>query len=236
MSRLLVVRHAQASAGTGDYDRLSELGYRQARVLGEQWASEGLVPDSVYIGPCRRHRQTAETLAAVAARDWPEPVQVEEMDEHDGFVVVRYFTPRLAETDRWVAAQMERTEAGGAEALRAYFALYEHITRKWVLGELELDGTGFEPWPDFRRRVEAGLARILGDEGRGCTVALFTSAGPSAVAAGHALGLDDEQTIELSWVVENVGVSELLFTEDRLSLKRFNSLPRIVDRKLATLV
>ena len=33
MSILLLVRHGQASWGTEDYDRLSELGERQARVL-----------------------------------------------------------------------------------------------------------------------------------------------------------------------------------------------------------
>lgn len=239
MSRLLIVRHAQASAGSGDYDQLSELGYRQARALGEQWAIESLVPDSVYVGPCKRHRQTCETLAAAAGRgsvEWPAPVEIDEMDEHDGFVVVRYFTPQLAERDPWVAAEAERARAGGDDALRSYFALYRHVTRKWALGELDLDGTDFEPWPDFRRRVESGLGRILESEGRGRTVALFTSSGPSAVAVGHALGVGDERMIELSWVVRNVGVSELLFTEERLSLGSFNSLPRLEEPGLATLV
>ena len=36
MSELILVRHAQASFGEDDYDRLSVLGHQQARWLGER--------------------------------------------------------------------------------------------------------------------------------------------------------------------------------------------------------
>src|SRR5690606_40460973 len=41
MPLILLVRHAQASFGTDDYDRLSELGRQQARWLGEYFAARG---------------------------------------------------------------------------------------------------------------------------------------------------------------------------------------------------
>ncbi|MFQ5527850.1 MAG: hypothetical protein ACE5GX_16530 [Thermoanaerobaculia bacterium] len=47
MSRVLLVRHGQASAGSADYDRLSELGERQSRLLGRHWAGHGLELDRV---------------------------------------------------------------------------------------------------------------------------------------------------------------------------------------------
>jgi broad specificity phosphatase PhoE len=37
MSTLILVRHGQASAFEDNYDRLSSLGERQARLLGESW-------------------------------------------------------------------------------------------------------------------------------------------------------------------------------------------------------
>lgn len=236
MSRVLLVRHGQASHTADDYDQLSELGYRQARCLGEQWAAEGLLPDAVYVGPRKRHRQTFEALAEEVDSGWPEPRYLDGWDEHEAFDVVMYSIPRLAESDSWVAERDETRQAGGHEGQLAYFDLYKHITRRWVLGQLDLDGSRPEPWPDFRRRVHAALNHVLETEGRGKSIAVFTSSGPVSVAAGRALDLDDEGTMVLSWLVQNISVTEVLWREDGMALKTFNALPRLVGEGLRTLV
>ena len=43
MGQLYLVRHGQASFGTHDYDRLSDLGHRQCRRLGEHFREAGIV-------------------------------------------------------------------------------------------------------------------------------------------------------------------------------------------------
>ena len=236
MSRLLLVRHGQASAGSDDYDQLSERGYQQARSLGAQWAAEGVMPDSVYVGPRKRHRQSAETLAAELPAGWPEPTYLDEWDEHDAFAVVMHSVPLLAENDEWVAEGAEKMSSGGPEALRAYLRLYRHVTRLWVREELPLDGQPFEPWRVFRDRVEGAVDRILTAEGRGRTVAVFTSSGPVGVGAGRALGLSDVDMMELSWMVQNISVTEILYSGDAFSLKSFNTLPCLSDHELRTFV
>ncbi len=236
MSRLILVRHGQASAGADDYDQLSEHGYEQARGLGEQWAAEALRPDAVYIGPRKRHRQTAETVALELRDAWPEPLLVDGWDEHDAYQVVMHSIPVLADRDAFVAERAERSRGEGRAALLAYFDLYRHITRLWVRGELELDGTPFEPWPDFRTRVESSLAELMRREGRGKTLVVVTSSGPVSVAAGKALGLDDEGTMGLSWNLQNIAVSEVLYDDDSMMLKSFNALPRLIGDHLRTLV
>ena len=55
MSRLFMVRHAQASFGGPDYDQLSEVGEEQARRLGAHWVQQGMIFDQIFIGPRRRH-------------------------------------------------------------------------------------------------------------------------------------------------------------------------------------
>jgi broad specificity phosphatase PhoE len=236
MSRLLLVRHGQASAGSDDYDQLSERGYEQARTLGAQWAAEGVMPNSVYVGPRKRHRQTAETLAAQLPEGWPEPVFLDGWDEHNAFAVVMHSVPILAEADAWVAELSEEMHSGGPEALRAYLRLYRHVTRLWVREELEHDLDGFEPWRHFRERVERSIDRILAEEGRGKTVAVFTSSGPVSIGAGRALGLDDVAMMELSWMVQNISVTEILYSGDAFSLKSFNALPCLSDGELKTYV
>jgi broad specificity phosphatase PhoE len=235
VSRLILVRHGQASAGSDDYDQLSERGYEQARRLGEQWAAEGLVPDSVYIGPRKRHRQTAET-AAELGRAWPEPVYLDDWDEHAAYDVVMHSLPILAEADGWVAERVALCAGDGKDAQRAYFDLYRHVTRLWVRGELPLDGTPYEPWPVFRDRVERALAETVEREGRGRTVVIVTSSGPVSVAAGRALGLDDEGMMALSWNVQNIAVTEVLYDGNSIALKTFNALPRLVGDGLQTLI
>ena len=56
MSRLVLVRHAQASIGHANYDQLSPRGEEQARSLGAHWAEMRTVFDQVFVGPRQRHQ------------------------------------------------------------------------------------------------------------------------------------------------------------------------------------
>ena len=57
MSVLTLVRHAQASFFADNYDELSPLGRKQARLLGEFWVRRQIDFDEVYCGP-RVRQQT----------------------------------------------------------------------------------------------------------------------------------------------------------------------------------
>ena len=69
MASVYVVRHGQASFGTDNYDRLSELGCRQAEVLGHYFDSRGLRFDAVYTGNLERQRKTAEIAVGSHGRE-----------------------------------------------------------------------------------------------------------------------------------------------------------------------
>ena len=63
MGQVHFVRHGQASFGTDDYDRLSPLGWQQARWLGRHLSETGHRYDAVVSGGMRRHRETAQAIA-----------------------------------------------------------------------------------------------------------------------------------------------------------------------------
>ena len=63
MGTLYLVRHGQASFGEADYDRLSELGHKQSRRLGEYFAAKGITFDAVVTGTLRRHAETFNGIA-----------------------------------------------------------------------------------------------------------------------------------------------------------------------------
>ena len=62
VSELFLLRHAQASFGQADYDKLSDLGHRQSEWLGEYFAARNIVFDQVVTGAMTRHH---ETLAGI---------------------------------------------------------------------------------------------------------------------------------------------------------------------------
>lgn len=228
MNRLLLVRHGQASAGSADYDRLSELGWRQAGELGSHWQRLGFVPDGVFVGPCRRQRETAQAVAAAFAggpRAWPAPEPLPELDEHDGYQVFIRSLPAMAETDPEARAALEMLDQTRERDLRLYYRVYRRATRRWARGKLELPPgePALEDWPVFRARAASALAKLAAGGGSDRTTVAFTSAGPVAAAVGQALSLDDETVLGLSWSVLNGSVSEVLVSGDRLLLRSFNS-------------
>ncbi len=219
-----MVRHAQASFLESDYDRLSALGERQARALGEHWIEREIVPDRVYVGPRLRHRQTHAAVAAAYRERGlapPEPVFLPELDEHQGQSVMEQVLPQLAERDPSIRDLVQRHHAGEPEAARQYLRLFQRVSLRWARGELEVTGIE-EPWSAFRQRVRRAVEAITAQAGSGETVAAFTSGGVMAAVVGLALDLRDEKVIELSWTVRNAAYSEFLFSGERFSLSAFN--------------
>lgn len=237
MSLLFLVRHGQASFHADDYDQLSERGVEQARRLGVHWAELNVIFDHAYLGPRRRHRQTLEAVAAVYRErglDWPEPVALPELDEHFGYDVLTRSLPDLMQRDPAIREMKEKWRKDSDTAQRDYLRLFQKVTRMWV--RRELSPPDLEAWHEFRDRVQRGLGKITDGAGSKKKVVAFSSGGPVATAMGFALDLDDEKTLELSWVVRNAAYTEFLFSRGRFSLLAFNAVPHLTDPHLLTFI
>src|SRR5271166_4911929 len=103
MSRILLVRHGQASFLERDYDKLCENGEEQARLLGEYWARRGVVFSSVYSGPRLRQRETArivtEAYRSAGAVDFPGTGVMSEFDEYQAEAALRECLPQLLQAN-----------------------------------------------------------------------------------------------------------------------------------------
>ena len=62
MSELIFVRHGQASFGQKSYDKLSDLGIEQVRILALHLQSLGEEFDYIYCGSLLRQQETAREL------------------------------------------------------------------------------------------------------------------------------------------------------------------------------
>jgi broad specificity phosphatase PhoE len=245
MSRVLLVRHAQASFSTDPsrefkgYDQLSPLGERQAEVLGTELAGSGARPERVVIGPLQRHVQTHDLVADVYRSKglaWPKPELSEPFREHQGATIVRRALAR-PDYDTELVRLREAFHSATAEAherRRIYFRAFRRVTRQWANRSLPPDIATGEDWQAFRSRVAEGLGRILESVQEHETVAVFTSGGPVGSAVASVLGLDDEQALELAWMVQNATVTELWSDGSRTSLRSFNVHPQIGNPELVT--
>src|SRR5215467_4805732 len=119
MGRLVLVRHAQASFLSDNYDRLSSLGVRQARLLGDHWVRRKFVFDRVWTGPAARHRRTAEIVRAAfteAGLAFGEPATIDELDEFDGEAVLEKNLPGLLACDSNIRQMQDALENANDDA------------------------------------------------------------------------------------------------------------------------
>ena len=201
MSTLLVVRHGQASFGAADYDQLSELGYLQSERLGTHFSDHGRGIDAVYCGPAKRHRQTLEGLSRAPGLTLPET----------------NFVPDLAELPAFKLVAMHG-KGKGPDA-------FQQLIESWMLGTL--DCGDMETAEQFSGRVEASLRNICRQEGRGKTILVVTSGGPTIVATSQALSLSAAKAADLLWVIANSSVTEFRYRDDELSLVGFNRIAHL---------
>ncbi|MCA1829840.1 MAG: histidine phosphatase family protein [Myxococcales bacterium] len=231
MGNLYLVRHGQASAFEDNYDRLSSLGERQARLLGESWRRRGLKFHRVFTGPRVRQKTTAEIAAE--AGGLPAPVELADLDEMGVEPLFREHMPDLFARHAHLQSLGDAMlMADGDEArARSFARLFEAVLQVWVRGDVR--AAGVEAWLEFRARVRRVLATVRA-EARGQRIAVFTSAGPVAAAVQHALGTDDDGALALAFRVRNSSFSEFLFSGERFSLASFNETPHLEDAALLT--
>jgi broad specificity phosphatase PhoE len=235
MGRLYLVRHAQASFLSQNYDQLSTLGEKQARLLGEYWAHRNVVFDRVCSGPASRHRHTAQLVSEAyrkAGRDFPSPTIADEFDEFQGEAVLSESLPELLANNPEIRELHSALQSSGDDVgKRASFQrLFEAVISMWVSGRIRPPTV--ESWPDFCARVNRALSAFLVKSYKGECNAVFTSGGPISVAVERALHLSAEDTLRVAWMSRNCSFSEFLFSADRFMLSSFNAFPHLDDESL----
>lgn len=219
MGSILLVRHAQARFGSDDYDRLSDLGREQARLLGEWLAGRARRIDAVVTGNMRRHRETAQAcLAQVPAALRPgEDARADPgFDEYDADHVVMCHRPEFADS-----AALRAHIRASADPRRTFQGMFAAAMTRWMCGVHDPDYR--ESWPAFRDRCVGALERVIAAAGSSQCVAVFTSGGPIAAICQHLLGLDPGRTLEVNGVLVNCATTGLLYQPHRVSLSHLNN-------------
>jgi broad specificity phosphatase PhoE len=230
MARLTLVRHGQAAFLTEDYDRLSPLGKRQLRYLGDYWIGLETPVDRIAAGTLKRHRQSAEALAesyAAAGRPLPAIETVPGLDEFPWDAMLAHATSVLAEEYAEIRT-LHRAFVGASvprERHRTFQQFMEAVTLMWAHGQFETPDV--ETFEAFAARVNAALDLLCHEAQSGQHIVAITSGGPAAVAVQRALAVPPGRTLDLVWTLRNGGLVEFLFRTGRFSLSAFNAVPHL---------
>jgi broad specificity phosphatase PhoE len=234
MSSIYMIRHGQASFGERNYDRLSERGVLQSRLLARYWAKIGFRCDAAYAGRMVRQQDTAREILDLYTKDglpFPELIVDEAFNEYNSASIILSHVQDLAGEDPALERDLKRIYTDK----RAFQRVFERIMMKWIAGKDRRNG--LDTWEEFRNRVWGGLRRIMAIHGKGRTVVVFTSGGPISAALQLALGISDEQTLRIAWQIVNASITKFLYNAERISLAGFNETAHLDlerDRSLVT--
>jgi len=249
LSTVYLVRHGQA--GTRDaYDSLSELGQRQARLLGEHFISQGIRFADTYAGALSRQQQTAGQIRAAytdAEVGFPTVRVDSGWDEFDLGRVYREIAPLLAAEDPEFLREYDEMReqvrvsqgAHGARIHRRWMPCDTKVVEAWVAGRYPYGG---ETWDQFRERVAACRLNMERQESeawqqndaRQENILVVTSATPLAIWTGLSLEIADQRIMRLAGAVYNASYTILRLRKQQLRLFTFNAVPHLAASGLCT--
>ena len=218
-----MIRHGQASFGEDNYDRLSDLGFEQANILGDYFAKQGLTFDAFYSGSMVRQVDTARTVMSRLPeyREAADPIILTAFNEFDASSIITSQIPDMTKEDPSISEAFDKIYTNR----RSLQMVLERAVMRWISGRYDIPGV--DTWQSFQKRIREGVVKIMRENGSKKRVALFTSGGAKSAVVQMALGLSDKKTIQLAWQILNASLSTFKFSRDHLSLTSFNSIAHL---------
>jgi broad specificity phosphatase PhoE len=219
MGAVYVVRHGQAAFGTEHYDRLTETGFAQARLLGSYFARRNIHFDAVFTGTLRRQTETAQGILQGHAQLASQPLQetFPGLDEYNPEALIMALTGAFPVP----AAAAERRDP---VVVREHFRILRDALLAWA--EDRTQPQGMPAWRAFQDGAVAALieARQRFPDGN---VLIVSSGGPIAAIVTAALNAPPATAVELNLRIRNSSLTEFASTPRRHHLVSFNGLPHI---------
>jgi broad specificity phosphatase PhoE len=193
---ILLIRHAQASFGSEDYDVLSSHGQEQVRALVAGLSARGVRASRVVCGDLRRQRDTAGPCAVAAG------VSVEVDPRWN-----EYVDRDILEHHATVPAGLEHRSGDAALSSRDFQDILNAALRGWIAAGA--DGPCAETWPAFAARGQAALRSLVESLGRGDVALAVSSGGVIAALTAAVMGLAPEALVDFNHVSINAAITKL---------------------------
>ena len=237
MSSLYLIRHGQAGT-RHNYDALSDLGRRQAYLLGQHLAGQNVRFKAVFTGGLNRQKQTAAEVWRAyreAGVEIPDIVSDAHWNEFDMTAVFSEFAPQLSATDprfkhdyEELLRKLEDADSPDSPIHHAWTDCDTQAMRAWMEDRFPCRT---ESWAAFTERVLSSRASLAAFA-PGDAVAVFTSASPIAIWVASVFGLTNGHIMRLAGVMYNSAVTTLRLRENDTMLFSFNGVPHLPEPEL----
>ena len=226
MTNVFLVRHGQASAGTDNYDRLSDVGVQQSQRLGDHWKQQSFRIDAAFCGTLQRQRHTAE-LALDNAQSNTTLKTLAALNEYEHNIVDRLYGGGIT--------------SDGVDALR--FDQYLDIMSRWRDAP-EDDGNEIQSWHSFTQQgwqailntVQTYSTHPQASTEKHPNLVFFTSGGVIASVLQQVLSLEFQSTMHALWQTRNASITSLLFNRYGVCLVDYNTVPHLLTQQKPDLI
>jgi broad specificity phosphatase PhoE len=227
MGTIYLVRHAQAAFGTDDYDRLTQTGFAQAKLLGAYFGFRQIRLDAVYMGDLRRHAETVQGIleAYPYADEVPNPERFAGLNEYSFDALVSAFTGSSPASE---SAAPQRAP----DVARERFRILKQALLAWT--EDRIRSAGMPLWQAFQDAAVATLVEARERFPAG-NVLVISSGGPIAAIVAATLKAPARTAVELNLRMRNSSITEFASSARRHSLIYFNALPHLDTHPDSTL-
>jgi broad specificity phosphatase PhoE len=216
---IYVVRHGQAAFGTEHYDRLTDIGFAQARLLGNYFGRRKLHFNAVFTGTLRRQAETAQAIAE-GHPEFGASLQTETFPALDEYKPEAVMT---AMTGSFPPPALEAVRRDPV-VVRDHFRVLREALLAWAEGRTKPQG--MPAFPEFQQGAVDALvqARQRFPDGN---VLIVSSGGPIAAVVAAALNAPPATAVELNLRIRNSSLTEFASTPRRHNLISFNGLPHL---------
>lgn len=221
MTTILLARHGQASFGQENYDQLSELGSRQAQMLGQHYATTQRRIDAIFTGSLVRQQDSAHHFwqhyqSFVDTKHSSKPAI--DINAPDSYILPQFneFNHKdvfIKSDPAFVSKGAIAAEIAQAEVPSIRLAeLFDVAMQRWHAGENDSDY--IESWVQFNERAKQALEQVrlqvanLNLE-HDSTVLVFTSGGIIAAITAQLLQQGSQTAYQINKSLVNTGVTSI---------------------------
>lgn len=223
MSELHLVRHAQASFGSANYDQLSDLGHQQSRFLGEYFKRRKMTFDRLVVGDMHRHHQTMEGICAGLAIDGTDRLVLPGLNEYNFVELTEAYGKTKGDTPLFQKVMQDPGDK------KNFYRLLRQILTAWTADSIP---DVAETWVQFKTRVKEAQDEIksLADEGN--TILAIGSGGSISAFVGMVLEIPDENVFDLNLQYKNTAISHFFFNQKKMNLTSFNNIAHFESNEM----
>ena len=217
MARLYLVRHAQASFGAENYDKLSELGLKQSTYIPAHFSDDPTVSRALYRGDMLRHKETADYSFTGMT-----PIIHPGLNEFDHMNVLTVYQPDINNKEKMMEIVMNQKDP------KQYIEdEFRNAIKRWM----DEEGTSSynETFRDFKARIIAAIQDIINTarKEKQKEVIAVTSGGVISLYMTILMDMPQERMIEMNQHIANTSVTSLLFNDKKTTLSYYNNFSHL---------